>query len=71
MPERLAADPDADIDDLLPWTDGIQKRFAMRGTGAKNALTISIRAFRFRFKECPDRYCSYYFNNCLFLFTLL
>jgi hypothetical protein len=34
MPERLAADPDADIDDLLPWADGIQKRFAMFGTGA-------------------------------------
>ena len=34
MPERMAADPDADIDDLLPWADGIQKRFAMFGTGA-------------------------------------
>ena len=34
MPERLAADPDADIDDLLPWADGIQKQFAMFGTGA-------------------------------------
>ena len=34
MPERLAADPDANIDDLLPWADGIQKRFALFGTGA-------------------------------------
>ena len=29
MPERWADDPDSDIDDLLPWADGIQKRFAM------------------------------------------
>ena len=34
MPERLADDPDADIDDLLPWSDDIQKRFAVFGTGA-------------------------------------
>lgn len=34
MPERLADDPDADIDDLLPWADDIQKRFAVFGTGA-------------------------------------
>lgn len=32
MPERLADDPDADIDDLLPWANDIQKRFAMIGT---------------------------------------
>lgn len=30
LPERLTADPDADIDDLLPWADGMQKKFAMR-----------------------------------------
>ena len=34
MPNRLATDPDSDIDDLLPWADGIQKRFAMFGTEA-------------------------------------
>lgn len=30
LPERLAANPDADIDDLLPWADGMQEKFAMR-----------------------------------------
>lgn len=30
LPERLAYDPNADIDDLLPWADGMQKMFAMR-----------------------------------------
>jgi transposase len=34
LPERLADDPDADIDDLLPWADGMQKSFAMIRTGA-------------------------------------
>ena len=29
MPERLVADPDADIDDLLPWTDNMQQVFGM------------------------------------------
>ena len=44
MPERLADDPDADIDDLLPWVDGIQKRFAMFRTGGKKlALTFIVR----------------------------
>ena len=38
MSERLAADPDADIDELLLWADGIQKRFAMFGTGHKKRL---------------------------------
>jgi hypothetical protein len=33
LPERFADDPDADIDDLLPWADGMQKRFAWIGTG--------------------------------------
>ena len=33
LPERLADDPDADIDDLLPWADGMQKSFAMTWTG--------------------------------------
>ena len=33
LPERLANDPDADIDDLLPWADGMQKKFVMLGTG--------------------------------------
>ena len=30
LPERLALYPDASIDDLLPWADGMQKMFAMR-----------------------------------------
>ena len=30
LPERLATDPKADIDDLLPWSDSIQHLF---GTG--------------------------------------
>ena len=30
LPERLAADPEADIDDLLPWTDIMRQLF---GTG--------------------------------------
>lgn len=30
MPERLVPDPEADIDDLLPWTDNMQQVF---GTG--------------------------------------
>ncbi len=34
LPERLADDPDADIDDLLSWADGMQKSFAMIWTGA-------------------------------------
>ena len=34
MPEHLADDPDAGIDDLLPWADGIQRRFARFGTRA-------------------------------------
>ena len=34
LPERLADDPDADIDDLLPWADGMQKKFALLRTGA-------------------------------------
>ena len=33
LPERFANDPDTDIDDLLPWTDGMQKMFTMFGTG--------------------------------------
>ena len=33
MPERLSSNPDADIDDLLPWADGMQKQFAMFRTG--------------------------------------
>ena len=33
MPEHLADDPHADIDDLLPWAINILKRFAMFGTG--------------------------------------
>ena len=28
LPERLAASPDADIDDLLPWTESMQQMFA-------------------------------------------
>ena len=34
LPERLTVDPDADIDGLLPWADGMQKKFAMIGTRA-------------------------------------
>ena len=34
LPERLTVDPDADIDGLLPWADGVQKKFAMIGTRA-------------------------------------
>ena len=30
LPERLVDDLDADIDDLLPWADGMQKMFTMR-----------------------------------------
>ena len=30
LPERLGANPDADIDDLLPWADSMRNRF---GTG--------------------------------------
>ena len=30
LPERLADDLDTDIDDLLPWADGMQNLFAMR-----------------------------------------
>jgi len=33
LPERLADDPDADIDDLLPWADAMHKKFAMIRTG--------------------------------------
>ena len=33
LPERFADDLEADIDDLLPWADAMQKRFAMFGTG--------------------------------------
>ena len=33
LPERLADDPDADIHDLLPWADAMQKSFAMTWTG--------------------------------------
>ena len=33
LPERFANDPDTDIDDLLPWADGMQKMFTMFGTG--------------------------------------
>ena len=33
LPERLADDPDADIHDLLPWADAMQKKFVMLGTG--------------------------------------
>ena len=29
LPERFMADPDADIDDLLPWSDGMKDNFAM------------------------------------------
>ena len=29
LPERFKADPDADIDDLLPWSDGMKDNFAM------------------------------------------
>ncbi|MBQ6148441.1 MAG: transposase domain-containing protein [Oscillospiraceae bacterium] len=27
LPERFKADPDADIDDLLPWSDGMKDNF--------------------------------------------
>ena len=33
LPERFADDLEADIDDLLPWADAMQKMFAMFGTG--------------------------------------
>ena len=33
LPERFDDDLEADIDDLLPWADAMQKRFAMFGTG--------------------------------------
>ncbi|MBR2571869.1 MAG: transposase domain-containing protein [Clostridia bacterium] len=39
LPERLVADPNAGIDDLLPWADAIQKRFALFGTGDRKANT--------------------------------
>ena len=29
LPERFEVDQDADIDDLLPWNDGISDSFAM------------------------------------------
>lgn len=29
LPECFKADPDADIDDLLPWSDGMKDNFAM------------------------------------------
>ena len=33
LPDRLTAEPDADIDDLLPWTVGMLRKFPMIGTG--------------------------------------
>ncbi len=33
LPERFASDPSADIDDLLPWANGIQVLFGMPVTG--------------------------------------
>ena len=35
LTERLTADPDVDIVDLLPLADGMQKKFAMVRTGPK------------------------------------
>ena len=29
LPDRLASDPDADIDDLPPWAEDMKKRFAL------------------------------------------
>ena len=39
LPERFKADPDADIDDLLPWSDGMKDNFAMLSTWAYFAVT--------------------------------
>ena len=29
LPERFEADPNADVDDLLPWSDGMKDDFGM------------------------------------------
>ena len=41
LPERFADDLEADIDDLLPWADAMQKRFAMFGTGTQKSAYLS------------------------------
>jgi hypothetical protein len=46
LPERLADDPDAGIDSLLPWAYGMQKSFAMIRTGAYNRVFLdAFQAF--------------------------
>ena len=54
MPERWADDPDSDIDDLLPWADGIQKRFAMFEKRDLKVLTVNMHVELKSSGECPE-----------------